>query len=129
MKKIIIIFITTISFLSCSDTKKNEKKSEIEAENISKVINDRNKWRLGFDTEKIEILSIIYGIQIDTLDNIILDYINSTPTNLSVLSDSIHEDKNKYVKIIDSLSGVYKINKTDLAKIIYDYKFKSKDEE
>jgi hypothetical protein len=128
MKKIFMLFITTIFIFSCSEEKKDDSKnlknSVTETEKIDTSMSDFNRTRVQIDAEEIEILSIIYGIQKDTLNNIILDYLNSTPLNFDFLNDSLPKGEHKYEKIIDSLSSVYKVKKTDFAKIIYDYKFK-----
>lgn len=124
MKKNIIIFITTILLSSCSE-KKEEKTVEADLEKITVAIEEINKRNIRYDTEKIEILSIIYGVQKDTLDKIILDYINATPIDFVSMLDTVNRDNYKHIRVIDSLSSLYKVNKTDFAKIIYDYKFKN----
>lgn len=124
MKKNIIIFITTILLSSCSE-KKEEKTVEADLEKITVAIEERNKRNIRYDTEKIEILSIIYGVQKDTLDKIILDYINATPIDFVSMLDTVNRDNYKHIRVIDSLSSLYKVDKTDFAKIIYDYKFKN----
>lgn len=124
MKKNIIILITAILLSSCSE-KKEEKTDEADLEKITIAIEKNNKRNIRYDTEKIEILSIIYGVQKDTLDKIILDYVNATPIDFVSMLDTVNRDNYKHIRIIDSLSSLYKIDKTDIAKILYDYKFKN----
>lgn len=125
MKKNIIILITAILLSSCSE-KKEEKTNDADLDKITKAIEERNKFNIKYNTEQIEILSIIYDVQKDTLNKIILDYINATPTEFITILDTVDRDNYKHLRVIDSLSSIYKIDKVTVAKIIYDYKFKNK---
>jgi len=125
MKKNIIILVTAILLLSCSE-KKEEKTNDADLDKITKAIEERNKFNIKYNTEQIEILSIIYDVQKDTLNKIILDYINATPTEFITILDTVDRDNYKHLRVIDSLSSIYKIDKVTVAKIIYDYKFKNK---
>lgn len=125
MKKNIIILITAILLSSCSE-KKEEKTNDADLDKITKAIEERNKFNIKYNTEQIEILSIIYDVQKDTLNKIILDYINATPTEFITILDTVDRDNYKHLRVIDSLSSTYKIDKVTVAKIIYDYKFKNK---
>jgi hypothetical protein len=119
MKKKLLILTATIFIFGCSNYGKKKKESD----NKSDTISIFEPIEIDYDYERIQLLSIIHGIDKDTLKKIISDYDNSTPSIFTRISLESTEDKTDYYKTIDSLSILYKINKTDIAKIIYDYKY------
>lgn len=112
--KIIKIIIISLTLSSCTKEKKeNETISDKKLEEFVLHL------KLKPNKEKITLLSTIYDIDKDTLENIISSYYN-TNTPLKLIPTV--KDIPNYSKILDSISVKYIINKKLIAKIIYDYK-------
>jgi hypothetical protein len=124
MKKSILFCVIIFSFLSCSETKKEDKKeNDASTENFNKTMEMFDEIELDINKEQIEILSIASQIQKDTLKEIIKEYLSVT--------NEIDYDKRKkisYTQIIDSISVKYKIDKVNLAETLYNYKYTNKNE-
>ncbi len=118
---IIVVFL----FIGCSNSKKEKEQiSNVESEkNANELISHLTKYAIENDTEKIALLSIMHGIDKDTIKYILTDYSTAT-------QEFNYEKKQKldFIKIIDSISTKYKINKKEAAKVISDYQYKFKEE-
>jgi hypothetical protein len=121
IKMIIVVFL----FIGCSNSKKEKEQiSNVESEkNANELISHLTKYAIENDTEKIALLSIMHGIDKDTIKYILTDYSTAT-------QEFNYEKKQKldFIKIIDSISTKYKINKKEAAKVISDYQYKFKEE-
>jgi hypothetical protein len=123
--KIIKIIIVVFLFIGCSNSKK-EKEQISDAErdkDINEFISGFAKHSIENDTEKLALLSIMHGIDKDTIKYILTDYSTAT-------QEFNYEKKQKldFIKIIDSISAKYKITKKEAAKVISDYQYKFKEE-
>jgi hypothetical protein len=124
MKKSILFCVIIFTILSCSETKKEDKKeNNVSTENFNKTMEMFNEIQLDINKEQIEILSVASQIQKDTLKKIIKEY-------LSAINETDYDKRKKinYTQIIDSISAKYKIDKANLAETLYNYKYTNKNE-
>ena len=124
--KIIKIIIVMFLFIGCSNSSKDKEEEVSDTERdkkMNKFISDINKNAIENDKEKIALLSVIHEIDKDTIKYILTDY--STATEEFNYEKELKLD---YIKIIDSISSKYKINKKQTAEVISDYNYKFKEE-
>lgn len=114
---LIIILITSLLILtvycSRSDTAKKEEKKLSKHEN-QVIMDELTNIELENEGEKIILLSLIHKVPADSLHSILKEY---------YLKTSFVQDYKYLDKVIDTISEKFKIPKTKIAFMIYQFKY------
>lgn len=107
-------------FLACDNQEPEKKKvvEKSEAEELQERINSIENI-LKNESEKINLLAEFHRIPFDTLNSILRDYLVFT----SIYYNKDETRVEKYKSSISKLNLRYKISKSKLASLIFNYKF------
>lgn len=122
MKKIILYFLITMFFQSCSLSSNRNEKEKTKKELDYEIADDY----LEYDSEKIGLLSIIKNVQYQKANSVLRDYLAKT-INYSDLSS---ENQNYIVNVIDTIARKNNLSRKLTASMIFSYKYEmiTKDE-
>ena len=116
MKKLLLI-ITLISFISCSESNLSKSKAIEEEKSKDEILNDFTEIVSNLRSEKITLISIIIDIPKDKTNSVIKEYLAKDSYLLRM------EDPNYIEKIVDTIARKNNLSNKLTASIIFAYKY------